>query len=131
MRRQWRRAERRGRSRPPLNKRVAFGLLRSVKQVRQRCNTEGYPPRFVAREPVHHLAPAGLVLEIDMGERLAVSDSDAEAFGVLHDLPRRREAAARMIGHDGHLSGDDRGGQDQHAMLSLPPPIREIVYDAQ
>jgi hypothetical protein len=38
-------------------------------------------------------APAGLILEIDIGQRLARSIDDREAFAVFLNAPRRREAA--------------------------------------
>jgi len=37
------------------------------------------------------------ILEIDVGQRLSLGVADAEAFGGLVDLPRRREAAVLAV----------------------------------
>ena len=51
----------------------------------------------VAREQVSSRAAAGVILEIDVGERVPVRIADDEAgFVHLLDRPRRREAAGRM-----------------------------------
>jgi hypothetical protein len=51
------------------------------KQLRQLGDVEGAPARLVAGQAVRRHAPAGLVLEIDVGQRLAVGVADAEDQG--------------------------------------------------
>ena len=57
------------------------------------------PSRLVFGEQPGRRSPAGLVLEVDLGERLAAAVSDGEARGLLLGGPRWREAAS------GHLIG--------------------------
>src|SRR5712672_2613788 len=51
------------------------------------------PAGLVLREPLHRHAPAGLVLERAIGQRLARRSDAREAFGVFLNAPRRREVA--------------------------------------
>jgi len=55
-------------------------------------------PRLVPREQFCGRPPAGLILEIDIGERLPVSVLDDEAGGEILDRPGRREAAGCEMG---------------------------------
>jgi hypothetical protein len=72
--------------------------LFAAQQPRQLGDVGGDPPRFVTRHQVRRRAPAGFVLEIDVGQRVPVGVADDEAvlaelgIGVV-DRPRRREAA--------------------------------------
>jgi hypothetical protein len=50
-------------------------------QLWQPRDVDGDAPRLIAREPAHSHAPAGLVLVIDLGERLTLGVANAEAFG--------------------------------------------------
>ena len=42
-----------------------------AQQLRQLGDVDRKPPRLVPSEPLHRHAPAGLVLEIDVGERIS------------------------------------------------------------
>ena len=50
----------------------------------------GDPPRLVAREEMRRRATAGLILEVDVSERLPVAVADDEAGVGLLDGPGRR-----------------------------------------
>jgi bifunctional non-homologous end joining protein LigD len=58
-------------------------------------NGHGEPPRILSRDPLHHVPAAGLVLEIDIGEVLAVGARNLKAFSVLDQLERLAEGAVR------------------------------------
>ena len=51
-------------------------------------------PSFIAGEKLGRGSPAGLVLAIDVAQRLSVTVLDDEAGGRLFDRPRWREAAS-------------------------------------
>jgi hypothetical protein len=77
---------------------ASHGLGRSLhaaQQIGQLGDVGSDTPRLVAREQVRRGAPAGLILEIDIGERLAflVTDNEAGIVRGLIDGPRWRETA--------------------------------------
>jgi hypothetical protein len=80
--------------------------LRSRMKIGQLGDVDGDPPSFVAREQVGGSAPAGLLLIIDVAERLLISIADDEARAVIFKVPWWREAAAWLLGHAGHLCAD-------------------------
>jgi hypothetical protein len=90
---------------------VRFGrsILRPFHQLWQLSDVEGNAPSFVARQQSGGSASAGFVLIIDVVERLPISIADDEASAVVFKVPWRQEAAARLLGHTGHLSADERG----------------------
>jgi len=55
------------------------------------------PPRLIFREQLGRRSPAGLVLEVDIGELLTVVIAHHKAGRLFFDLPRRREAAIAAI----------------------------------
>jgi hypothetical protein len=73
-------------------------LTASQLQLRQLGDVGGDAPGFVAGEEVRRCATAGLVLEIDVGERLPVVIADDDAGVGLLGRPGRRAAAIRA-GH--------------------------------
>ena len=66
--------------------------MRPLQQLRQLGDVGGDAPRLVAGEEVGGSAPAGLLLEIDVGERLPVGVADDEAGVRLLDGPGRQLA---------------------------------------
>ena len=62
---------------------------------KQLGGVRGDPPGLVAGEELGRRAPARLLLEIDVGERLPVAIANDEAGVGLLDGPGRREAARR------------------------------------
>jgi hypothetical protein len=62
-------------------------------KLRQLRHVGRNPPRLVFREQLGSRSPAGLILEIDIGELLAVVIAHDKAGGLLLDRPGRREAA--------------------------------------
>jgi hypothetical protein len=70
---------------------ASIGLfLRPFQQLRQLRDVERDAPGFIACKAVHRHASAGLVLEIDVGERLAAGVPNAEALsGRVVDRPWR------------------------------------------
>jgi hypothetical protein len=66
---------------------------RPAQQLRQLRHVGGEAQRLVAGEQLGRRSPAGLILEIDVGERLLVRVPDDEAGVRFLDGPRRREAA--------------------------------------
>ena len=70
----------------------------ALRRLRQLGDVGGDAPGFIAPQQVRRRASAGLVLEIDVRERLHAGDAEDEA-GVVRfvDRPRRREAAG--LGH--------------------------------
>lgn len=67
---------------------------RPLQQLRQPGDVDSYTPRLIAREQPRGGTAAGLVLIIDIAERLTVGVADDEARAVVFDVPRRREAAS-------------------------------------
>ena len=65
----------------------------TLQQVRQLHYVRSDPPSLIAREQVRRRSAAGLIFEIDVGERLPVGVADDEAGVGLLDGPGRREAA--------------------------------------
>jgi hypothetical protein len=64
-----------------------------LEQLRQLGKVGRNPARFVAGQEIARCTPAGLLLEIDVGKRLAAVVADNEATPVeFFDIPRRREA---------------------------------------
>jgi hypothetical protein len=59
----------------------------STRQPRQLGEVRRHAAGLVAREPLHAHLPLRPVLEVDVGERLAVGVADAEAFSCLVDGP--------------------------------------------
>ena len=73
---------------------LARGCRLSAQQLRQLGEVCRRPPRLVAGEQLRRRSPTGLVLEVEVAERLpgAVADDEAGVV-VLLDRPGRREAA--------------------------------------
>ena len=66
---------------------------RRAQQLRQLGDVDGDAPGLVAGEEMRRRAPAPLLLEIDVGERLPVGVADDEAGVGFLDGPGRREVA--------------------------------------
>jgi hypothetical protein len=69
-------------------------ILWSSQQVWKPGNVDSDPPCLVARQPVHGHTSAGLVLEVDVGERLSLGVAYAERLAAFIKLPKRRKCAA-------------------------------------
>jgi hypothetical protein len=75
-----------------------------------RCNIHRDPPRLVAGEQLRRRSPAGLVLEVDVGERLAAA--------IAHDQTRRRLFDGRTgISHRLGLTRVDRLSESGNQMV--------------
>ena len=72
---------------------VVSGVSRLAQQLRQLGDVHGDAPRFIAGEQLRRRAPTGLLLEIDVGERLPVVIADDVAGVGLLGGPGRREVA--------------------------------------
>jgi hypothetical protein len=69
------------------------GWLPPQQQLRQLGDVGGDAPGVVVGGQVSRRAPTGLVLEVEVTERLPVGIADDEALCVLVDGPRRRGVA--------------------------------------
>lgn len=82
--------------------------LRPLQQLRQLRDVGGDATRLVARQQVGGSAPAGFLLEVHIGQRVAVVILDDEAGGVRSSMgPGRREAARR------HGAGSEKAATPQ------------------
>jgi hypothetical protein len=78
---------------------IRIRVPRRAQHLRQLCDIGRDPAGLVLREPLHRHAPAGLVLEIDVGQRLA-SGVDREAFvcsSTRHGGGKRRAVICRLV----------------------------------
>ena len=77
----------------PVNERVRIRPRLGTQQLGQAGNVRRDAPCLIAREQTGSRAPAGLILEIDEGQRLLFRVPDDEARLSFFDRPGRREAA--------------------------------------
>jgi hypothetical protein len=76
-----------------------FGTMTYVtglaEQRRQLCDIGSNLPRIVARQELCYRSPAGVILEIDVGQRLSVSIPNDDTAVEFFDGPGRR----KVVGH--------------------------------
>ena len=82
----------------PLRAIIKASRVSSPVHQRRQLGIRRAPPRLILGEQLGRRSPAELILEIDIGERLAAVVANGEARGLLLDRPRRREAVCAALG---------------------------------
>jgi hypothetical protein len=95
-------------------------IPRPLQHLRQLRDIEGDAARLVAGEKVRCGAPVGLILIIDVTQRLPIGVADGKARAVVFDVSRRREAAG-VVDHYQHLSAVMLGVSAVSAAASSMP----------